>query len=284
MKCWMNGAYIEANEIKISPFDHGFLYGVGFFETFRTYQGQVFLFNEHMARLRTALKEYRITFEYADEIIHSVVRKLDELAGSEDGYFRLNVSAGVHGIGLAPSEYQSPNVILFRKDLIATARGTEKTGVWLETPRNGAESLIRHKSQGYLNNVRGRLELTSLRETEGLFLTADGFVAEGITSNVFWVKGDTLYTPSLDTGIVPGTTRKFVMGIAQTAGLNICEVMQRRGNVESAEEVFVTNAVQEIVPLSSIGDNTLPGNAGIHYKKIHELYVQSIEQLKVGKN
>ena len=36
MKCWMNGEVMSVEEIKISPFDHGFLYGVGFFETFRT--------------------------------------------------------------------------------------------------------------------------------------------------------------------------------------------------------------------------------------------------------
>ena len=50
-----------------------------------------------------------------------------------DGYFRLNVSAGVHDIGLAPSSYASPNVILFRKELAPTVRGTEKKGVWLDT-------------------------------------------------------------------------------------------------------------------------------------------------------
>ena len=40
MWCWMNGEFMQAEELKISPFDHGFLYGAGFFETFRTYGGQ----------------------------------------------------------------------------------------------------------------------------------------------------------------------------------------------------------------------------------------------------
>ena len=34
MWCWMNGEFMRAEELKISPFDHGFLYGAGFFETF----------------------------------------------------------------------------------------------------------------------------------------------------------------------------------------------------------------------------------------------------------
>ena len=146
------------------------------------------------------------------------MRKLNDSAGGEDGYFRLNVSAGVHDIGLAPSSYQSPNVILFRKDLPAIRSGTEKSGVWLETPRNRPESAVRHKSHNFLNNVRGRLELPSLRDHEGLFVTEEGFVAEGVTSNVFWMKGGELFTPAIETGIFPGTTRAFVMELAELAG------------------------------------------------------------------
>ena len=107
----------------------------------------------------------------------------------------MNVSAGVHDIGLAPSVISAPNVILFRKELAPTVRGTEKKAVWLETPRNRPESVVRHKSHNFLNNVRGRLELPSLKEMEGLFLTEEGFVAEGVTSNVFWMKdGDIVHT------------------------------------------------------------------------------------------
>ena len=73
----------------------------------------------------------------------------------------------MHDIGLAPSLYAVPNVILFRKDLAPSIRGTEKKAVWLETPRNRPESAVRHKSHNFLNNVRGRLELPSLRRWKG---------------------------------------------------------------------------------------------------------------------
>lgn len=282
MICWMNGEFLGADELKISPFDHGFLYGAGFFETFRTYGGGVFLFDEHMNRLRAALTEYRITMPYHDEEILVAVRELDRKSGSEDGYFRLNVSAGVHDIGLAPSAYTTPNVILFRKGLVPTVRGAEKKAVWLETPRNQPESAVRNKSHNFLNNVRGRLELPSLKELEGLFVTAEGFVAEGVTSNVFWVKDDELYTPAIETGILPGTTRASVIELAQSSGIVVNEGFYRKEDVESADEVFVTNAVQELVPLTGIGGVQLPGGTGVYYKKLHELYVAAIEGMKEG--
>ena len=219
----MNGKRVVAEDLKISPFDHGFLYGLGFFETFRTYGGEVFLYEPHMIRLRSALADYRIDMPYSDEEILAAIHSLYEANGYEDGYYRLNVSAGVHDIGLAPAEYKQPNVLIFQKALNLPPVHTEKDGVWLATTRNEPESVVRHKSHQYANNVKGRLELPSLKETEGLFVTSDGYVAEGITSNVFWVKQGELYTPSLNAGILPGTTRAFVIEMAGELGLPINE-------------------------------------------------------------
>ena len=282
MWCWMNGEYMCAEDMKISPFDHGFLYGAGFFETFRTYSGHAWLFERHMERLRTALAEYRIAMPYEDADILAAVQRLDMLNGGEDGYFRLNVSAGVHDIGLAPSAYIAPNVILFRKELAQTVHGTEKKAVWLETPRNRPESVVRHKSHNFLNNVRGRLELPSLKELEGLFLTEEGYVAEGVTSNVFWMNEGTLFTPSIETGILPGTTRAFVIELARSLGIDVCEGFYGKADAEGADELFVTNAVQEIVPLSEIEGIPLPGASGVYYQKLHAAYSQKIKVKKEG--
>ncbi|GKV57774.1 4-amino-4-deoxychorismate lyase [Sporosarcina sp. NCCP-2222] len=281
MICWMNGAVYRTEEILISPLDHGFLYGVGFFETFRTYGGKVFLFKEHMARLRSALNDYNISFPYTDADIKDAVRILTERSNGEDGYFRLNVSAGVHEIGLAPSAYDTPNVLLFRKELLKTERGTEKKAQWLSTPRNKPESGVRHKSHAYLNNVHGRLEIQSLRDQEGLFLTPDGFVAEGVTSNVFWVNNGRLYTPAVGTGILPGTTRAFIIQhAAHQAGLEVTEGYFRQRELEAAEEVFITNAIQEIVPIRNIGSYMFAGNAGLYYKRLHQIYKEAIEAIE----
>ena len=132
MLCWMNGDFVRAEDLMISPFDHGFLYGVGFFETFRTYRGEVFLLQEHLVRLNRALAEYQIVMPYDKEEISVVVDKLNDAAGGEDGYFRLNVSGGVHDIGLAPSAYQCPNVILFEKTWCHRSAVQKKLGFGLK--------------------------------------------------------------------------------------------------------------------------------------------------------
>lgn len=278
----MNGERVEAEELRISPFDHGFLYGLGFFETFRTYGGEIFLYDSHMIRLRSALLDYCIAMPYSDDEIRAAVRSLYEENGHEDGYYRLNVSAGVHDIGLAPGRYERPNVLIFQKPLHLPAAHTEKDGVWLQTRRNEPESVVRHKSHQYGNNVKGRLELPSLKGLEGLFITSDGHVAEGITSNIFWASEGELYTPSLETGILPGTTRAFVIETAGALGLVVNEGLYLPDELESAEEVFITNAIQELVPIRQVGENTFAGNEGLLYQQLHKSYRQAVNRMKAS--
>lgn len=278
MQCWMNGNYMAAQDLRISPFDHGFLYGLGFFETFRTYRGQVFRWEEHMDRLQLALSQYHIHLTYPEKFLLEVVQQLNKLAGGQDGYFRLNVSAGEHHIGLQPTEYKQPNVIIFRKELQNTKRGTEKIAQWLSTPRNTPEQGLRVKSHHYGNNVLGRFEMLSLAQQEGFFLTEQGYVAEGVTSNVFWVKNDILYTPSLETGILPGIIRAWVIEKASELDLEVKEGFYTKEDLLQSTECFITNSVQELVPISSLENVRFLGNNGPIYSCLHEAFVQEVEQ------
>lgn len=274
----MNGLYMEAADLRISPFDHGFLYGLGFFETFRTYQGKVLFFEAHMERLRAALKQYRIHMPYTPEELLEVVKQLNEQAGGQDGYFRLNVSAGEHEIGLQPTVYAKPTVIVFRKELLVAPSGQEKTARWLETKRNSPEQGLRVKSHHYGNNVLGRFELPSLATQEGFFLTEEGFVAEGITSTIFWGKDDILYTPSLKTGILPGIIRDWVIQKATQLGIQVEVGFFKRNDVEWASECFITNSVQGLVPIRQIEDQKLIGNKGPLYVRLAKAYDEEIKQ------
>lgn len=278
MQCWLNGTYVTAEELRISPFDHGFLYGLGFFETLRTYNGKVLFWEAHMERLQAALTQFRIHMPYTQQDLLAVIEQLNLAAGGQDGYFRLNVSAGEHSIGLQPSEYTQPNVIVFRKELPDTPRGKEKTAQWLEVRRNTPEGTLRVKSHHYGNNVLGRFEMSSLAMQEGFFLTEEGYVAEGVTSNIFWVKDDILYTPSLEAGILPGITRAWILEHAQSVGMEIREGLFTKNDVEQGSECFITNSVQELVPICKLEDIQLLGNKGPIYLRLHEAFIKEVEQ------
>ncbi|HWI50015.1 MAG TPA: aminodeoxychorismate lyase [Rummeliibacillus sp.] len=278
MICWMNGEYVESTELSVSPIDHGYLYGLGFFETFRTYNDEPFLWEEHCARIQRALEEYRITMPYTFEKLWDVIIELNKRNGQTDGYFRLNISAGEGGIGLEKTHYPNPNVIIFRKELPTVSRGQEKNAVWLNTVRNSPEQAIRYKSHHYANNVRARLELPSLKNLEGFFVNSEGYVAEGITSNIFWVIANELYTPALSTGILPGITRQHVLNLANEAGLDIHEGKYTPQDLENADECFITTSIQELIPIRGLGEKCYLGNEGVIYRNLHKMYIASIEK------
>ncbi|MEW9502904.1 aminodeoxychorismate lyase [Jeotgalibacillus marinus] len=271
MNIWLNGAIVKEEEATISPFDHGYLYGLGVFETFRTYDGHPFLLGDHLERLHQSLEEMEIQFELKVEDATRLVRELQTANGGEDGYFRLNVSAGVRQVGLFPEPYEKPTVMLLQKTLPTQLTGG-KSGQWLSTPRNTPETATRLKSHHYFNNIAGRREIANGVVIEGVFLTKEGYVAEGVTSNIFWVSQDCLYTPALSTGILAGVTRKMVLAIAGDLGLSIKEGLYTKDTVMAADEVFVTNSVQEIVPIHSIEDSGFAGFDGKWTTAIHQRY------------
>lgn len=272
MLIYVNGKFVEGAEAVISPYDHGYLYGLGVFETFRIYEGHPFLFQDHYERLTTALSclhiEWRMTAEEALEIVKELLAK-NQL---QNAYIRFNVSAGAGEIGLQTEAYEHPSVIVFIKPLPPAGEVVEKEGVILKQRRNTPEGVFRLKSHHYLNNILGKREIGQDPGKEGIFMTQSGYVAEGIVSNLFFVKNGLLHTPSLETGILNGITREFILALAQKKGIPYQEGLFTEDELLGSDEVFVTNSIQEIVPLNGIGANAFPGRYGAITKDLIDDY------------
>ncbi|MGG1685814.1 aminodeoxychorismate lyase [Pseudalkalibacillus sp. NRS-1564] len=257
----VNGELIDEKSAVIPAYDHGYLYGVGVFETFRTYDGHPFLFEDHYNRLCDSLNELQIALPFTKEGLLFEIRRTIDVNGIKDAYVRLNVSAGEGEIGLRTEPYISPTVIIYLKEIGEPVR-KEKRGVILSLRRNTPEGPVRLKSHHYLNNILAKREVGNDPSVEGIFLSQRGKLAEGIVSNLFWFKNGILYTPDLTTGILNGITRQYVMDVARKKGMLVREGNFEKKEILEADEVFVTNSIQEIVPLSKIEHKSLPGLEG----------------------
>ncbi|MEH6890939.1 aminodeoxychorismate lyase [Bacillus sp. JJ864] len=279
MLIYVNGAFVDASEAKISPYDHGYLYGLGVFETFRIYNGHPFLLDDHYERLMTALSSLHIAWKMTKEDVKSILKELMVRNHLQNAYVRFNVSAGSGEIGLQTDMYEEPSVIVFIKPLPAPSEVIEKEGVILKQTRNTPEGEFRLKSHHYLNNILGKREIGNTTSKEGIFLTKEGYVAEGIVSNLFFVNNDILYTPSLQTGILNGITRAFIIAAAETLGLKVREGLFLQEELLTADEVFITNSIQEIVPIWCIGETHFPGKEGLVTTKLSRVYETYREKL-----
>ncbi|MGG3926999.1 aminodeoxychorismate lyase [Metabacillus fastidiosus] len=270
---YLNSEFIKDTEARISPFDHGFLYGLGVFETFRVYKGFPFLLKDHIERLNQSLEQLNIHYKAdMDEAIQVIDRLLFlNKCENKDVTIRLNISAGNGEVGKLTESYFKPNVMYLLREAPPN-NDIEKNIAILQTRRNTPEGSYRLKSHHYLNNILGKRELIETPELEGIFLTEEGYVSEGIVTNVFWVKKGIVYTPSLDTGILNGITRQFIMRCLSTLGIPFQEGPYTLDEMIYADEIFLTNSTQEILPVKEMSEHLYPGNEGVVVNKLKGMY------------
>ncbi|WP_289142415.1 aminodeoxychorismate lyase [uncultured Brevibacillus sp.] len=277
MHVYVNGIICPAQEATVSVLDHGFLYGIGLFETLRVYDRKLFLWDDHYARLSSGLLALQIRPAWSKEELKQVILRTVDANDLRDAYVRLSVTAGSEGVGLVADGYEQPSLFVFAKPVAALADPPQpKKLQTLSLARQTAEGLRRFKSHNYLNNALAKQELGAKPDVEGLFLTHDGYLAEGIVSNLFWIKDASLFTPSLDTGILDGVTRQHVMTLAKQLSIPIVEGRFRREELPRADEIFVTNSVQEIVPVSEIDGHVALSVYGKFTRELHRAYRHSV--------
>lgn len=277
MHVYVNGTICPAHEASVSVLDHGFLYGIGLFETLRVYDRKLFLWNDHYARLSSGLLALQIQPLWTKEELAEAIELTIDANELRDAYVRLSITAGPEGVGLVAGGYKRPSLFIFAKPVAPlVVPPTPKRLQTLVLARQTAEGQQRFKSHNFLNNALARQELGAGTDVEGLFLTHDGYLAEGIVSNVFWIKDGRLFTPSLDTGILDGVTRRHVLTLAQQVGIPVEEGRYRLEEMLAADEVFTTNSVQEIVPIVEIDGHSVVSTYGGYTRELHRAYRQSV--------
>ena len=138
-------------------------------------------------------------------------------------------------------------------DWIESARERGSSAVSLLGLRASAPWLLPGvKSTSYAVNMAAEAEARRRGADEAIFVDGDGIVLEGTVTNVWWRVGDTLYTPSLDLGILAGVTRAAVMELAPTYGYRVEEGAYPLALLLEAEEAFTSSSVREMMPLVEI--------------------------------
>ncbi|MBP2002729.1 4-amino-4-deoxychorismate lyase [Paenibacillus shirakamiensis] len=283
----LNGKVVRSEKATISVMDHGFLYGVGLFETFRTYGGVPSLLRRHLDRMRSACISLGIVYEPDEDQLRHYIQDLLRANQLEDGYIRYTLTAGIDDLGLPSGDYLHPQEIIYIKPLPTMAAHFYEKGKalrLLQTRRNTPEGSVRLKSLHYMNNIIAKRELINIMlpgesPAEGLMLTESSYIAEGIVSNVFFIHEGIVHTPTIEAGILPGITRACVLELAASQGWKTEQGWYKWEQLLQADEVFITNSIQEIVPITLLigtdGTNVTPlaGSAcGPITKELIELY------------
>ncbi len=254
-KVWINGKLIDMNKASISIFDRGFMYGDGVFETMRSYDGEVFMIDEHLRRLARSLKTVAIKAPYSREYLKKEICRLISVNRLKEAYIRLTVTRGEGRFGIEHKDILKPNVVIIAKKFEGYPKWMIDKGISCRTVRirqNELSPLSGVKSLNFLNYILARFEAKDEGADEAIVLNTKGYVAESPTSNIFMVKGKTLITPTIDSGALPGITRDIIMRLAKKLGLRIIEKRVSHKELIKSDEVFLTNTLAEILPVTLI--------------------------------
>ncbi|MHC4292587.1 MAG: aminotransferase class IV [Planctomycetota bacterium] len=139
--------------------------------------------------------------------------------------------------------------------------------------QNPTDPFCGHKTTCYGPRLTALKNAHEKLATEALWFTTENFLAEGSISNVFLVKDGALYTPPVQTPVLPGIARKTVLEIAEAENIPCHETPLQIGDVLGAEEIFLTNVIMEVLPVTSVEAHTVAdGKPGEITKKLGEKY------------
>jgi len=254
---YLNGQLVSRSRAKLSPFDHGFLYGYGLFETMRAYQGHIFRLDRHLARLRRSAEilglTYNVIASEAKQSLESACLKTLEANKLKDARLRLTVSAGEGDMTPDPSTCSSPTVLVTAQNLVPLPPEKYESGFKAglsSLRRNSRSPLSRLKSTCYMENILARMAARAGGCDEAILLNEQGYLAEGSATNIVIVSKGELITPFLESGVLPGITREAVLDIARAASIQTLERQVELKELIEAEEAFVTNSILELMPLT----------------------------------
>jgi len=236
----LNGRLTRARAARISPLGEGFMFGRGLFETIKVRDGRPVFFREHAARLRRSAAALQLVLGASTRGLARRCARLIAANGTRDGSLKIVAFDDTEGPG----------------ELILTREGTYAPEVYargfrLATAPDRHRPVAGFKTLNYLGNSVARRRALAAGFDEALFIDPSGLVLEGAGSNMFAVAGGRVITPPLTEGILPGVARAAVLRLIPQA-LRLMPHPLTLKRLLEADEVFVTNALLGVMPVSRI--------------------------------
>ena len=218
--------------------DDALLRGRGAFETIRVYAGLPFRLAEHLDRL--AMSAERIGLPSVNRLeFEELARQALEAAATPDAVLRLVWTPTPTSLALVTALADHYDALRERGQRLISLRGVRADEPWL---------LPGVKSTSYAVNMAAEAEARRRGADDAVFVDAEGIVLEGPTTNIWWRRDRTLYTPSLELGILAGVTRAEVIELAASAGYGVAEGAYPLGELAGAEEAFTSSSIREVMP------------------------------------
>lgn len=282
LKVYVAGQIVAASEANVSVFDAGFQSGDAIWEGLRVYNGRVLRLDQHLSRLEASARALRITLPLSRRAITAAVGDTLAANGLEgDAHLRLMVTRGTRSTsGMDPRNAPPAGTLVIvpeRKPVaVSPAPQRLRTASIRRPAPQVLDPSIHHANQ--LNSILARLEILDERYIDAtLMLDERGYVAEADTANIFCVQDGIVRTP-VPTACLHGITREIVLQLAKDAGYMVHESQLTLFDLYTADEVFLTGTVCELVPVTMLDSRTIgSGEPGPYWSLLLGLYRKLVD-------
>ncbi|RPH48098.1 MAG: D-amino-acid transaminase [Desulfobacteraceae bacterium] len=258
---YVNGSIMPIEDAVVPIEDRGYQFGDAVYEVIASYKGKLFCFNEHFARLDRSMKELHFQEVQVDEIRKAAV-DLFSMAKIERAAVYIQVSRGV-----SPRNHSFPSnvpvqVVLTVRKIVEKKPSVRETGIFAITVEDFRWGRCDIKTVQLLPNVLAKQSALDAGCYDAIFVTKEGIVREGTSSNLFILKGGVLKTHPITPNILSGITRLLVLDICREKQYPAEECFFDKSELYEADEVFLTGTITEVLPVVKIDGRTV-GNGKV---------------------
>lgn len=280
---FLNGRIVPAVEASVSAFDAGLTHAAGLFETLRAYNGRVMRLYEHVRRLADSAAMLELQIDVDEAAIEDGIAQLLRANRLTDARLRWVMTPGdVPRPGQTLTGPIPQTTLITATDVQGYPSELYEQGMRVcicPYKQNRLDPMAGHKTLAYLPRLLAMKDAAQRHCNEALWFTTDNMLAEGSVSNVFIVKGETLFTPPIKTPVLPGVVRGVIIELAEAEGIPIEQRSIDIDTLLEADEVFLTGSVLEVMPVTAIEKHIVgEGTPGGMAKRLARLYKAQVEK------
>jgi len=231
----------SGDRVSLDPTLSGFAHGFGIFETMKLASGRLCFWKEHWQRLMDSAKTLSLHVGFTEDAVLDAIRELVQTDGLKDAVIKVSLMQAGEGT----------QCYVYARPAMATC-GAARLLFVSDSKQNEHSLLAGHKTHNYMENMLLLASARSAGCTDVLRVNAAGQLTETAVGNLFFVQNDTLYTPGLATGILPGVVRAVVLEAAAILGISVVEGAYFPDALNLLESAFITNSSVGIQPVDAI--------------------------------
>ena len=269
---FVNGRFMPLEEATVSVEDRGFQFGDGVYEVIRTYHGQPFQLDAHLARLERSAKAIELPLLWNIQQWATHARDGIKRSGYVESKVYLQLTRGT-----APRDHVfpasvKPTAVMTVREMRPLDQALQAAGVAVMTMDDWRWGRCDIKSVNLLPNVMARQKAKQAGAFEAVFIR-NGQVTEGAVSNVMIVKAGRVLTAPEGEQILSGVTRTIVLELARKEGLPVEERFVSLDDFIRADEIFLTGTTVEVLPVIRVdGRQVGSGRPGPVTQKLQAVF------------